>query len=100
MGGFDYHVRCKEIELTHVCFADDLFLLASATSKSLQVIKKSLSQFGCLSGLVANVNKSCVYVDNMGEDKKNSIKGLLNMQMGSLPVKYLGVPLIVGRMKR
>ena len=36
--GFKYHPKCEEVKLTHVCFADDIFLFSSGTSSNFQVI--------------------------------------------------------------
>ena len=32
--GFAFHPKCKEVNLTHVCFADDIFLFSGGTSSS------------------------------------------------------------------
>ena len=32
--GFQFHPRCKEINLTHLCFADDMFLFSGGTQSS------------------------------------------------------------------
>lgn len=36
----------KELQLTHVAFVDDLFLISVATQKSFQVINKTIREFG------------------------------------------------------
>ncbi|GJS52904.1 RNA-directed DNA polymerase, eukaryota, reverse transcriptase zinc-binding domain protein [Tanacetum coccineum] len=42
---FKYHHGCKELRLTHLCFADDLLMLCNGDAGSLKVIKKSLDEF-------------------------------------------------------
>ena len=32
--GFEFHPKCEEVNLTHVWFADDIFLFAGGTSSS------------------------------------------------------------------
>ncbi|GJZ02027.1 RNA-directed DNA polymerase, eukaryota, reverse transcriptase zinc-binding domain protein [Tanacetum coccineum] len=42
---FKYHYGCKELKLTHLCFADDLLMLCNGDVDSLKVMKKSLEEF-------------------------------------------------------
>lgn len=49
--GFVFHPRCSEMRISHVIFADDLFVLSGATVSSLQFIKQALSASGMLQGL-------------------------------------------------
>ncbi|GJW14525.1 RNA-directed DNA polymerase, eukaryota, reverse transcriptase zinc-binding domain protein [Tanacetum coccineum] len=57
LGKFKYHYGCKEMQLTHMCFADDLLVL----------------------GL------------------KRDLLTILPFKCGTLPMKYLGVPLVAKR---
>ncbi|GJW17457.1 RNA-directed DNA polymerase, eukaryota, reverse transcriptase zinc-binding domain protein [Tanacetum coccineum] len=54
---FKYHHGCKELKLTHMCFADDLMILCNGDSNSLKVIQKSLDEFSNASGLFPNLGK-------------------------------------------
>ncbi|GKE05481.1 hypothetical protein Tco_1397499 [Tanacetum coccineum] len=42
---FKYHWICKEVRLTHLCFADDLLLFCHGDSKSASVLMKVLDEF-------------------------------------------------------
>ncbi|GKB26461.1 RNA-directed DNA polymerase, eukaryota, reverse transcriptase zinc-binding domain protein [Tanacetum coccineum] len=42
---FKYHYGCKDLKLTHMCFADDLLVLCNGDKESLEVIKRSLEEF-------------------------------------------------------
>nr|GEX40758.1 reverse transcriptase domain-containing protein [Tanacetum cinerariifolium] len=44
-GKFKYHYGCKELKLTHMCFADDLMVLCNGDIESLKVVKNSLEVF-------------------------------------------------------
>ncbi|GKC98530.1 RNA-directed DNA polymerase, eukaryota, reverse transcriptase zinc-binding domain protein [Tanacetum coccineum] len=68
---FKYHYGCKKLEITHLCFADDLLVFCHADCEAVRIIKKSLDEFSGFSGLLPNMQK-----------------------IGKLPVRYLGVPLI------
>nr|GEV03215.1 hypothetical protein [Tanacetum cinerariifolium] len=48
---FTYHRFCSELELTNLCFADDLFLFAHGDVNSVKVIKEALDEFKDASGL-------------------------------------------------
>ncbi|GKA28993.1 RNA-directed DNA polymerase, eukaryota, reverse transcriptase zinc-binding domain protein [Tanacetum coccineum] len=56
-GKFKYHHGCKDIKLTHMCFADDLMVLCNGDTDSLNVVKKSLDEFSSVSGLFPNLSK-------------------------------------------
>ncbi|GJS56875.1 RNA-directed DNA polymerase, eukaryota, reverse transcriptase zinc-binding domain protein [Tanacetum coccineum] len=41
-GNFKYHVGCKEMKITHLCFADDLLVLNNGDVQSVLIIIKAL----------------------------------------------------------
>ncbi|KAJ9561650.1 hypothetical protein OSB04_006810 [Centaurea solstitialis] len=67
---FGYHPGCTELEITHLCFADDLF-----------------------SGLMPSLEKSEVFFGNVSPDIQNAILESLAFKPGTFPIRYLGVPL-------
>ncbi|GJW76253.1 RNA-directed DNA polymerase, eukaryota, reverse transcriptase zinc-binding domain protein [Tanacetum coccineum] len=95
---FRYHVGCKEMKLTHLCFADDLIFLCHGDKESVRVIKDALKDFSEVSGLQPNLSKSTVFFGNVNCGEQRSILKVLPFKIGSLPVKYLGVPLITKRL--
>lgn len=50
--GYDYHPQCKELQISHMAFADDLFLIATATNRSFLMMKETIVEFKELSSLV------------------------------------------------
>ncbi|GJS69908.1 hypothetical protein Tco_0702749 [Tanacetum coccineum] len=42
---FGYHFGCKDLKLSHMCFADDLLVLCKGNEGSIEVVKKSLEEF-------------------------------------------------------
>lgn len=44
-------------------------------------------------GLEVSVDKSCIYFAGVTEEEKSLLAELINMSIGHLPFKYLGVPL-------
>ena len=92
-GSFKYHPKCEDQRISHICFADDLFILCHADLQSIQIIQQSLMEFHKFSGLLPNKSKSKVYTSGANE-VKTEICHMLGFRSGELPVKYLGVPLI------
>ncbi|KAJ9536529.1 hypothetical protein OSB04_un000281 [Centaurea solstitialis] len=90
---FGYHNGCDEFGITHLCFADDLFVFTRGDVHSVEVLKKTLSLFAVRSGLSPNLQKSDVFFGNVGHDVKEAILHCLPFRSGTFPIRYLGVPL-------
>lgn len=56
-GNFTFHPKCSEMQISHVCFADDLFNFSGADANSIEVIKMALADFSSMSGLFPNIQK-------------------------------------------
>ncbi|GJR17132.1 RNA-directed DNA polymerase, eukaryota, reverse transcriptase zinc-binding domain protein [Tanacetum coccineum] len=97
-GKFKYHYGCKELKLTHMCFADDLMILCNGDTESLKVVKKSLDDFSGVSGLFPNLSKSTIFFGSISESLKEEMLQILPFKCGKLPIKYLGVPLLAKRL--
>ena len=95
---FKFHWRCAPNQITHLCFADDLMLYCHADIESVGFLKTCMDTFSKLSGLTINQAKSSLYLSGVDEDIKSSICSRLGIKLGSLPVRYLGVPLISTRL--
>ncbi|KAJ0855829.1 putative RNA-directed DNA polymerase transcription factor bZIP family [Helianthus annuus] len=90
---FKYHWKCGKLKLTHLCFADDLFIFSGADVHSIEVIKDALNEFSAVSGLVPNMNKSDIIFGNVNEMVQKQIQEILPFNVGKFPMKYLGIPL-------
>ena len=42
---FQFHPKCENLQVSHVCFVDDLFLLSAANVESVNVLKQTLEEF-------------------------------------------------------
>ncbi|GKF23430.1 hypothetical protein Tco_0075752, partial [Tanacetum coccineum] len=69
-------------------------MLMGKNIDSLKVIKEALDEFNMISGLVLNMGKSTVFFGNLNNLTKQEIIDVMPFKVGSLPVTYLGVPLI------
>nr|XP_009614467.1 uncharacterized protein LOC104107386 [Nicotiana tomentosiformis] len=69
---FQFHPRWAKVGITHLGFADDLLLFSKGN---------------------ANLGKSCVYIGGVKKEIQDNILSHLGFVHGTLPFKYLGVPL-------
>jgi len=95
---FKFHPKCAAVNLTHLCFADDLLIFSAANTSSVTAIVEALAEFDMLSGLKANPAKSSIFLAGVPAAIKNSILEMLQMPEGTLPIRYLGVPIITKRL--
>ncbi|GKA17922.1 hypothetical protein Tco_0697759 [Tanacetum coccineum] len=63
-------------------------------AKSAKVVKDALDHFCNMSGLKPNMGKSTVFSGNIKDHVKQAILSILPFKIRTLPISYLGVPLI------
>lgn len=97
---FKLHHKMEQIELNHLCFADDLMLFCRGEENSIKLLMETLNTFFTFSGLRMNTHKSTCYLSNPPPGLKSWIVDSLGIQMGLLPAKFLGVPLITQKLKK
>ena len=90
---FQFHPRCKDIKLTHLCFADDLILCSKGEYQSILLLLQAFKLFSNSAGLKANQQKSSVYCHGMPENEVQRVVDVSGFSRSSLPFKYLGVPI-------
>ncbi|XP_022030545.1 uncharacterized protein LOC110931459 [Helianthus annuus] len=95
---FRFHNKCEKQQIVNLCFADDLFLFARGNVASARCVMLSLTQFTRMSGLVPSSQKSTGLFCNVPNHVKREILTIMPFVEGSLPVRYLGVPLISSRL--
>ncbi|KAL0290762.1 UNVERIFIED_CONTAM: hypothetical protein Sradi_7043500 [Sesamum radiatum] len=71
----------------------------AGTVSSVRTIKSVLTEFAALSGLHVNPEKSTIILSKSVQQDRQSILDILGFQEGSLPIKYLGLPLTSSRLK-
>ena len=92
---FQYHWGCKEFKITRLFFVDDILMLCHGDLVSASVLRRGLDEFGMSSGLYPSMGKSeAFFSKNMSCDDIASIKLVMPLREGSLPIRYLGVPLV------
>ena len=82
------------IPLSHLFFADDLFLLAEASIEQARIISAVLDTYCYSSKAKVNINKTLMYFSkNVGHRDVVRISNLLGFSVTQDLGKYLGVPL-------
>ena len=82
-------------------FANDCIILAKASQKACSNINKILHIFYAMSGQLVNFRKSSVqFSNNIQGAMKRRLGKALNISMSNGISKYLGCPIIQGRVKR
>ena len=97
-GVYDYHPKCKRIKLTHLCFADDLMIFTKGNVESIVGIQNVLKLFYTFSGLQLNNEKSEIFSSEINGAMMEEIQRVSGFKAGTLPVRYLGVPLVTRRL--
>nr|GEX93710.1 RNA-directed DNA polymerase, eukaryota, reverse transcriptase zinc-binding domain protein [Tanacetum cinerariifolium] len=87
--GVTYHFGCKSLDITHICFADDLLVFSHGNPVYVKVIKDSLEEFGNCFGLLPNFSKSTIFFGGINGEDHHSLFKILPFTKGSLPVKKL-----------
>ncbi|GJZ67450.1 RNA-directed DNA polymerase, eukaryota, reverse transcriptase zinc-binding domain protein [Tanacetum coccineum] len=71
---FQYHWGCKELNITSLCFTDDLLMLCHGDFISASVLRRGLDEFGMSSGLYPNMSKSEAFFSNIPDNVIADIK--------------------------
>lgn len=97
---FKWHQGMKKLKLNHLCFADDLLMFCRGETHSISLLMNTLEQFKTLSGLSANPQKSSCYLSQACVSLNSWILNTYGIEMGILPAKFLGVPLITKKLSK
>lgn len=88
-GSIGFHPYCREINLTHLSFADDLMIFTDGEASSLQGVFATLSEFGNISGLQINPAKSSIFMaGRIPQELKDEVQRI-GILTELLPVRYL-----------
>ncbi|XP_074278083.1 uncharacterized protein LOC141601688 [Silene latifolia] len=93
-----YHPKCTQLNLTHLIFADDLMIFTRGDIPSVAAVVQVLDNFGRLSGLKANPDKTSIYFGGVHPVVQSAILQFTNFSHSTFPFRYLGVPLNVSRL--
>ena len=68
-----YHPYCKELNLTHICFADDVLVFSDGKKRSTEGILAVFKEFARMSGLNISLEKSTLYLAGVKAEDSASI---------------------------
>lgn len=97
---FKFHSRTKGADISHLIFADDVLLFCHGDNDSVTCLMKAIDLFASISGLSANASKSLVFFGNVPSVVQDYTVALSKFNRGVLPVNYLGLPLISGKLTK
>lgn len=87
--------------LSHICFVDDLILLAEASVAQIRVIRTVLERFCIASGQKVNLEKSKIFFSsNVSHDLGKLISDESGIQSTQELGKYLGMPILQKRINK
>lgn len=84
---FLFHPMCKQLKFTHLIFGDDLMIFCKGNLSLVWRIIEALSHFSKVIGLVANMDKSSIFM------AREQLLLKTGFTLGRLPISYLGLPL-------
>ncbi|XP_010490042.1 PREDICTED: uncharacterized protein LOC104767758 [Camelina sativa] len=93
-----YHPKTEELAISHLMFADDVMIFFYGGSSSLHGINDTLDDFGGWSSLVMNRGKTELFLAGVNETESFAITQY-GFPQGSLPIRYLGLPLMSRKLK-
>ncbi|XP_021844981.2 uncharacterized protein [Spinacia oleracea] len=91
---FRFHSRCKLLSLNHLCFADDLLMFCRGDPNVVSVMLEGFKIFSSTTGLEVNAAKSSIYCCGISQENRETISQVYGFKFGTLPFKYLGVPIV------
>lgn len=94
---FKYHPRCAKMHLVQLSFADDLLLFGKGELTSVRQVYELFKVFSSASGLEANIDTSSIYFGGVSLDMQQAIRQELGFSQGTMPFRYLRVPLSTKR---
>lgn len=97
---FQFHPKCHSLSLTHLCFADDLMVFVEGSKGSIEGVLAVFEEFTSWSGLKINLEKSTIYKAGVPVEEKRNILRNFPFAEGTLPVRYLGLPLMTQGMRK
>lgn len=64
---------CRDIQLTHLCFADDLLIFADGRKSSVEGIMQVFKNFAMMFELHISMDKSTLYLEGTTEAARDEI---------------------------
>lgn len=95
---FKFYWKADSCKISYMCFVDDILLFCHGDLSSVSIIHSCIQSFSMFPDLIHNALKSLCFLANVPIDAKASIRLLLGISLGVLPIRFLGVPLISSKL--
>ncbi|GKV53518.1 hypothetical protein SLEP1_g60039, partial [Rubroshorea leprosula] len=80
------------VQISHLQFTDDTLIFCKASPDNAWAIKCIFRSFELISGLKVNFFKSSLSGIHVNDEDLSAMADMLNCMVGTIPFKYLGVP--------
>lgn len=97
-GYIHYHPRTSDLNISHLMFADDVMVFFDGGSSSLHGISEALDDFASWSGLKMNRDKTQLFYAGVTHNESKALTDY-GFPVSSLPIRYLGLPLMHRKLK-
>ncbi|KAJ3705206.1 hypothetical protein LUZ61_008911 [Rhynchospora tenuis] len=81
-------------------YADDTLFFSTAQGSTVQVLNQVLTTFSQVSGIDLNLGKSALITFNLTSQQEQSVRRVLQVDVSTFPLSYLGLPLTLRRPDR
>lgn len=97
-GFINFHPRTEDLDISHLMFADDIMVFFDGSSSSLQGVSDTMDLFASWSGLKMNCEKTQLFTAGL-EPADSAFMLNSGFAIGSLPIRYLGLPLMSRKLR-
>ncbi|KAG7564362.1 Reverse transcriptase domain [Arabidopsis suecica] len=97
-GFINHHPKTKELDISHLMFADDVMVFFDGSMFSLQGIADTMDTFASWSGLRMNCDKTQLFTAGLSPLESTELASS-GFSIGSLPIRYLGLPLMCRKLR-
>ncbi|XP_075084714.1 uncharacterized protein LOC142167969 [Nicotiana tabacum] len=80
----------KHLKLTHLIFVDDLMVFCKGETCSVNRVLEALAHFSSVSGLVANMDKSSLFMADVHDHMKEVLLRNTGFSLGTFPISFWG----------
>ncbi|KAL2938255.1 LINE-1 retrotransposable element ORF2 protein [Bienertia sinuspersici] len=91
--GYRFHPLCRQLQLNHLCFADDILMFSRGDINTVTMNLAGLELFSQSTGLMISAAKSEFFCAGVDSNTIQRIKALSGFSLGRLPFTYLGIPM-------
>lgn len=88
---FNFHSKCERLNITNLCFIDDLLLFSRGNVESVNLMMNAFKVFSNSTGVKVNPAKYCILFGGVNQKDKDDVKELTGFKEGALSFRYLGI---------